>query len=401
MKGKTEKFTDPRDGKVYKTVKIGEQVWMAENLNFECEGSVCYGNDPKNAEKYGRLYFWRTAMKVCPPGWHLPSFEEWAELVNFAGGGRIAGKKLKAKSGWYSKGKGNGTNEFGFSALPGGYREDFGFRRVGTDGYWWSASKNGNNSYLPYSWDMNNNNDYARWSEPNAVSYRRPFFYSVLCVQDKALQRQEKKMKNKTGKFTDPRDGKVYKTLKIGERIWMAENLNFECEGSKCYDNDPKKAKKYGRLYDWKTAKKACPPGWHLPSKEEWEELVDFCERIAGKTRKESKLLNSDEIDELTNELLGFASGEKIAGEKLKANGFSVLLGGYGHSDGDFHCVGSYGYWWIANENEYDSINAHRRKMFYISGNAHWNDDDKSFLYSVRCVKDKVSHRNSKGRRKK
>jgi uncharacterized protein (TIGR02145 family) len=137
-------FTDPRDGKTYKTVKIGGQVWMAENLNYDAEGSVCYGNDPKNAKKYGRLYDWETAKKACPKGWHLPSYEEWTTLVDFAGGYEIAGKKLKAKNGWndYKKKAGNSTDEFGFAALPGGLGDSGGdFGGVGNYGRWWSATE--------------------------------------------------------------------------------------------------------------------------------------------------------------------------------------------------------------------------------------------------------------------
>jgi len=109
-------FTDPRDGKVYKTVKIGEQIWLAQNLNYEAEGSL-------KDKKYGNRYTWEQAKKACPSGWHLPSKEEWQILVDFAGGNEIAGKKLKAKSCWTGKDgvSGNGTDEFGFSALPGGY----------------------------------------------------------------------------------------------------------------------------------------------------------------------------------------------------------------------------------------------------------------------------------------
>jgi len=167
-----ETFTDPRDSKDYKTVKIGEQVWMAENLNFDCKGSVCYDNDPKNAEKYGRLYDWETAKKACPPGWHLPSKEEWDELVNFAGGEYAAGKELKANSGWNNNGK--GTDKHGFSALPGGYSDsDGGFYYVGFYGYWWSADESIYGLYMRYDLD-NVVWDYDKKSN----------LFSVRCVKD-------------------------------------------------------------------------------------------------------------------------------------------------------------------------------------------------------------------------
>jgi uncharacterized protein (TIGR02145 family) len=104
-------FTDPRDGKVYRTVRIGNQVWMAENLNYDAEGSKCYNNDPANRQKYGWLYDWETAKAVCPDGWHLPSDAEWQELVDFAGGDRVAGRRLKARDGWDN---GNGIDDLGF-----------------------------------------------------------------------------------------------------------------------------------------------------------------------------------------------------------------------------------------------------------------------------------------------
>jgi hypothetical protein len=105
-------------GKTYKTVVIGTQNWMAENLNYNVSGSHCYDNLESNCNKYGRLYDWATAKTVCPAGWHLPSGTEWATLINYVGGSNIAGKKLKATSGWNNGG--NGQNTYGFSALPGG-----------------------------------------------------------------------------------------------------------------------------------------------------------------------------------------------------------------------------------------------------------------------------------------
>jgi uncharacterized protein (TIGR02145 family) len=165
-------------GQTYRTVNIGDQVWFAENLNYKASGSKCYGNDPKNAEKYGRLYNWETAKKACPSGWHLPSKKEWDELVNFAGGEDTAGKKLKAKSGWYDNG--NGTDEYGFSALPGGFGNSCGsFSIVGYYGNWWSSSEYGS-SYAYYR-VMDYSDEDAYWND-----YGKSYLFSVRCVQDKA-----------------------------------------------------------------------------------------------------------------------------------------------------------------------------------------------------------------------
>jgi len=147
-------LTDSRDGKKYKTVKIGEQVWMAENLNYNASGSKCYNNQENNCTKYGRLYNWNTAMNVCPNGWHLPGDGEWDVLMKSANpdcASKIscanAGKLLKAKFGWNRNG--NGTDAFGFSALPGGCDLSFGyFYDGGQVGFWWSSSeRNSDDAY--------------------------------------------------------------------------------------------------------------------------------------------------------------------------------------------------------------------------------------------------------------
>jgi len=169
------------EGQTYKTIKIGSQTWMADNLNYKAEGSRCYGEDGKvfdgsrlvilstveiqaNCDKYGRLYDWVTAMDlpsdcyypntcadqvqlkhrgICPENWHLPSRDEWEQLMDFAGGIDKAGKKLKATSGWKDGGSGlgNGTDDYGFSALPGGRGNGVNiFADVGSEGVWWSSS---------------------------------------------------------------------------------------------------------------------------------------------------------------------------------------------------------------------------------------------------------------------
>ena len=209
-------FTDPRDGKVYITVIIGDQEWMAENLaylpsvNMVADGSedaagsyyYVYGYDGTNVADakatdnyatYGVLYNWTAAMDgeassttnpsgiqgVCPAGWHLPSDAEWTELTDYLGGTSVAGGKLKetGTTHWASPNRG-ATNETGFTALPGGYRSSNGtFVSIGNYGYWWSATQG--NAALAWYRRMN---DY--FSNVSRGGYGKEGGFSVRCVRD-------------------------------------------------------------------------------------------------------------------------------------------------------------------------------------------------------------------------
>jgi uncharacterized protein (TIGR02145 family) len=151
-------------------VKIGKQTWMAENLNYEATGSRCNGNQESNCQKYGRLYNWATAKIVCPIGWHLPNKAEWEVLTATVGGAKTGGKYLKAKSGWNSNG--NGTDAYGFAALPGGM---FGIS-VGNNGYWWSSSEISSDAYYRYM-GYSYEDVYGDYCDKSLV-------FSVRCIQD-------------------------------------------------------------------------------------------------------------------------------------------------------------------------------------------------------------------------
>jgi len=170
-------LTDARDGKKYRKVTIGDQTWMAENLNYEMKGSLCYNKEESNCQKYGRLYNWSVAKSACPQGWHLPSDDEWTKLTKFAGGASTAGKKLKATSGWQKKG--NGTDDYGFSALPGGYSNNgtIGFMAIDINGYWWTSKE----EIYEQAFTRNMGSESADVFR----SYdRRSALRSVRCVQD-------------------------------------------------------------------------------------------------------------------------------------------------------------------------------------------------------------------------
>jgi len=167
---------DRRDNKKYKIKVIGRQTWMAENLNYAYEDSKCYNDNPDNCDIYGRLYDWVAAMEACPAGWHVPSDEEWDVLINYAGGSSAAGRYLKAASGWNSGG--NGTDRYGFSALPGGRGSSDGvFSSIGYGGRWWNASENYSNG--AYHRHMHYSNDYVGLSYDGGS-----FLFSVRCLQD-------------------------------------------------------------------------------------------------------------------------------------------------------------------------------------------------------------------------
>jgi len=168
------------EGQTYKTLVIGTKVWMAKNLNYNATGSKCYENLESNCTKYGRLYNWATAMTACPEGWHLPSNAEWTALIDFAGG-KTAGKKFRATTGWndYNGKSGNGTDDYGFSALPGGFGlSDGRFSSVGNEGYWWTSSVYGSNNEA-YDWNMQCYGDIADWGLGD-----KSRLYSVRCVKD-------------------------------------------------------------------------------------------------------------------------------------------------------------------------------------------------------------------------
>jgi uncharacterized protein (TIGR02145 family) len=176
---------------------------MAENLNYNVSGSKCNDNNESNCTTYGRLYDWVTAMKlpascnssscassisakhqgICPTDWHIPSHAEWIVLVRYAGSSSDSvGKQLKVTSGWNENG--NGTNDYGFSALPGGGGYSNGnFYSVGRSGGWLSASEydwgasEDNAANMVYTWWIG---DDVAWI-PNEKSV---ILFSVRCVKD-------------------------------------------------------------------------------------------------------------------------------------------------------------------------------------------------------------------------
>ncbi len=190
-------FLDNRNGQTYKTVKIGKQVWMAENLNFKTDSSFCYNDSAEYCEKYGRLYRWAAAVGksesecgngytcslpsgniqgVCPSGWHLPTRDEFDTLIAAVGGRSTAGNVLKSTSGWNSSG--NGIDAFAFSALPASRRDNYG--GYYHEGYYadiWSSTEVSSDAAC-----------YMKLGYDSGIAYlhnsRKDYGFSVRCLKD-------------------------------------------------------------------------------------------------------------------------------------------------------------------------------------------------------------------------
>ena len=249
---------DERDGQTYKTVTIGTQIWMAENLKFEYNKgsakSFCYNDDEDYCSIYGLLYTWSAAVDsaasfsngckgcgvgkiynpsgtirgICPSGWHLPSIDEWKTLFAAVNRGDSAAIRLKSTDFWSSDC--NGLDSYGFSVLPAGWRNIL--------GNYLSES-----NFAEFWISMDNQKRYAYYAEVtlsdevfiNDSAYKDNAF-SVRCIMDTAVvfipesssssDADESSSSNEmAGSMTDSRDGQTYKTVTIGTQTWMAENL--------------------------------------------------------------------------------------------------------------------------------------------------------------------------------
>ena len=389
-----------------------------ENLNFETKNSHCLRDTTTTCDELGRYYDWMTAMDVagvyspngkdcgdnkrclptypvrgiCPEGFHLPDSTEWNILIAEAGGKSVASTKLKSKEGWYKSSDDKdyvaGSDDYGFSAAPGGGRNDANFDREGHEAFFWSASENGFTTAKLMNLD---NLDYL---SSFLTGYAKEYFFNIRCVNDESYV-PTPRPSIKYDSIVDSRDGQVYKTVKIGNLNWMAQNLNYEAKDSHCYDDSLKYCDVYGSLYSWASAidsaklandkanpqdcgygktcklpevvQGVCPDGWHLPTSDEWSVLF--------------------------TEVGGQGSAAKYLKSMMKWNGtdsvgFSVLPAGSSTQNGyRFSSEGRDAYFWTATE-IYDGDDAYFVHMETSNSYVFLYSVEKTNGYSVRCVED-------------
>jgi len=405
-----EPFIDPRDGQTYNSILIGGQCWMAENLNIgnminssqnqQNNGNIekyCYGNNPTYCNNFGGLYQWNEMMQytttpgvqgICPAGWHIPTDDEWKILEgtvdsqypvghpiwNSTGWrGYNAGLNLKTTNGW------NGNNYYGFSALPGGYRDPGGsFNGFSEYAYFYSSLPSGSGA----------------WSRALASGYSTVFRNivnqdagcSIRCLKDVQFQCGDP--------LTDARDQQTYETVQIDSQCWMAENLNIgnqiNCAQNMtnnsviekyCYGNSSGNCNEYGGLYQWDEMMQytttpgvqgICPAGWHLPTDGELTTLTDFLggESVAGGKMKETGTVHWQSPNTgATNE-----------------SGFTALPGGLRHTIGSCNDLTSYAYFWSSSESNSNYV--WYRSLLYFEADVYRFYYDKIRGFSVRCVQD-------------
>jgi len=220
----------------------------------------------------------------------------------------------------------------------------------------------------------------------NVEEYKKKKYEEAKKEQEEAKKEQEKeqerirkeaeqRLEKVSSYFTDSRNGQKYRAVKIGAKTWMAQNMNYQTGKSWCYGGDNSNCEKYGRLYDWNTAKTVCPNGWHLPSREEWGALA----KAAGGTGDYGTQGQAGTMLKSTNGWRNGAGIDSIWFSALPSGRRSAADGG------SFDGIGERGCWWTATED--DNLNAYSRAMSYYTNVLEY-ENVKGNGYSVRCLQD-------------
>jgi uncharacterized protein (TIGR02145 family) len=477
----------------FKTVKIGDLTWSAENLNTsyfnngdqipEAKSSEewkkysgskspawCYYDfDPTNGAKYGKLYNWwaiNDSRGIIPIGWRIPTSSDWGkltkELTNPSSLKTTAFSKMKSTKGWSSwttGGKktkyvdcqncinwndsyrkkvpchicrderqlpvtvnepivthsGNGSNESGFNALPGGAIDENGFFHFkGEAGAWWEYSEEQTvyikSDYfvlmsnfwneLGFSWNFNDTKDFyeGRGFSVRCVGEDKP----QTIINSVATSNNENISANTVVEELESfNDAANYDKITIGPQVWMSKNLNAnkfrdgepiphaknaeewqkavnEKKPAWCYyDFDSKNGEKYGKLYNWYAVndpRGLAPLGWHVATKIEWTSLINY---LGGRNSACIKM----------NSTSGWDSYEGKTGNGTNESGFSALPGGYRSHYGNFNRINKSGEWWSSTSWSINDNNAYYFGSFY-TGYVEERVYLKEAGLSVRCVKD-------------
>ncbi|WP_290737555.1 FISUMP domain-containing protein [Fibrobacter sp. UBA3718] len=426
-------MTDPRDGKTYKTVDVEGTIWMAENLNYtdhEVGKSYCFKGDEEICKLYGRLYSRDAAMNsskceygascllgndpiqgVCPDGWHIPTYSETQTLVT------LAGKKaqpLMSTIGWGTEDSlyiNPGIDTYGLSFVgTGQYDTKDGFNDIGEFTFMWVYYQSSKMYYLLIrgkdneafinDFDGYESNFSVRCVKGDGVVPSSSSSVSSSSVSSSSRTKQagaeplleaadeQFNPDIEYGTMTDSRDGKTYKTVKVGSATWMAENLNYagnEIGVSTCFNDDDRFCELYGHFYSRSAAMNSsscayksscdlgtghiqgiCPDGWHIPTNKEAQDLVNLASGHA------LPLMSAK----------GWKTGITPGTDTY---GLSFVGTGCYCSDDGFHSLGEYGRLWVyyASSTQYYIVIRGSENEAEV-----WDYNDEECYNPVRCVKD-------------
>jgi uncharacterized protein (TIGR02145 family) len=515
-----DSLIDPRDGQSYATVQIGEQCWMAENLNFGnlipleddmlnngIPEKYCYDDNPDNCDTYGALYQWTEVMQytttegiqgLCPDGWHIPTDDEWCTL-------ELTVDPTVNCGAWFWRGTDGGTKlksggSSGFEALLGGYIfANMSSLQMGDFGFFWTSTKHNETSTIfrsvgddfegirrfynydyygqsvrcikgegaenfppdppvnptpsngatnqligvdlmwectdpegdPLTFDIymgtGNNPPLVATGvsgvtyNPGALQYLTTYNWKVVAHDSQGNSTEGPVWSFTTQPqsgfftcgqvFTDPRDGKQYSTIKIGDQCWMAENLNIgeRIDASVeqtdngiiekyCYDNDPANCDNLGGLYQWNEmmqystvqgSKGICPDGWRLPTDNEWKVLegnADSQYPVGDPEWDGTGFRGSDVGGNLKQ--VGTSNWQAPNAGATNSSGFTALPGG--HSAGsDFNYKGQMAWFWTSTQET--GSTAISRYLHYGTTTSNRSDFTKVVGTSVRCIQGNVT----------
>ncbi len=505
-----------QQGNTYKTIIIGNQEWMAENLNTsiyrngdsivsglsdtewqatQAGAWAYYNDDSSSACPYGKLYNWyavNDARGLCPLGWHVPTDTEWTTLIGFldpASDGmtnyvNTSGRAMKS-FGTMENGNGywnafdpsvEGTNSSGFSSLPGGYRFDYGpYGDLGNLQYLWSSTQfDANYAWYRYTYHATiytnrfsgalnygigvrclrndngtgqipgcNNSSACNYNSSasqddgscyfiggncdDGISSTTADVYNSDCICEGSIVEtgtlhscgaaNVHNPYKSYGSMTD-QQGNTYKTIIIGNQEWMAENLNtsiyrngeeiitnlsnvewqntfYTEQGAFAYyNNDSTYACPFGKLYNWYACvdpRGLCPAGWHVPTDDEWNTMIDHLDPIfdggtnlmdtAGRAMKSVGTIENGD-----GYWLAYTNNDVIG---TNSSGFSGLPGGHRYSYGGYDLLNYYAYFWTSSP--MDSSYAWYRLLYYWETLAYRHQYLKHHGFSVRCARDDES----------
>lgn len=410
-------FTDDRSRFVvkYNVVRINDQLWLAENLAYAETDHLSVNNDAKNDSEFGYLYKYDAARTACPDGWRLPSAAEFSSLLAYADAGTDS-TVLRAFS------FDSGTDSYGFAALAGGGIVSGNSNGFSTAGNYWSSSLNATDNQQAAALHIDSYKaETADFPIENSFSVRcvkqycqngildpsgsgqclegscNSHFAGPYCDQcwngwtgencDKCIKgywgqncvdcsKENGSYPAEECRYTDTRDqnNNSYQLVRIGDTIWMAENLAYTGSGS-CYKRDDDYYRQYGCLYLWAAAKDICPAGWYLPTNDDINNLLLYAREKYPETSEFMALIDSSSWPEYSVSEGGY-SGLDIRSAGLYYYAPAIDQSGY-------YSVGERAEIWVVNSN-----NSPVENLILFGGSIfRQNDSQGQYGFSVRCLK--------------